>query len=242
MADDILPQTIFETEDPPPAAEAEEKVSLTEEMLRRLLDDNRDANERLIREVVAPRGQPLQQESVNPELEFFTLEGLADPREDVVAFHKGYAARAQAAVAKALQQTRQVITQDTQRMISDKDVIGNADAMIKAAIPEADDEIIAYAGGVIAKRLKAQGKDPMAAMREDTESVAQDIVDYLDDMRGRFGGSRRSGDAPAAGGRTRGLVTPRARTPNPPRQPETKEDPQSFYKELTSFQQKARIY
>ena len=241
MADEILPQTIYDTPEPElEPTEAEERGSLTHEMLERLMEGQKQQTAELIRQMVPPRGQPLQQDSVAPELEF-TLEGLPDPAMDPAGFHKGYAARAQAAVSKALQQTRQAVSADAQRMITDKDVISRADAMIKSAVPEADEEIIAYAGGVIASRLKAQGKDPMATMRADTEAVAQDIADYIEDMRGRMGGGRRSADAPT-GGRTRGLVQPRARTPNAPRQQETKNDPNSMYKELTDFQRKARIY
>jgi hypothetical protein len=240
MADDILPQTLLETEEPT-AEEAEEKVSLTEEMLRRLLDDNRQANEALIRQVTTPRGQPLQQESVNPELDF-SLEGLPDPSHDVVAFHKGYAARAQAAVAKALAANRDAVNADTQRMLTDKDALARADAMIKAADPSLDDEIIGYAGGVIANRLKAQGRNPMAELRTNTETVAQDILDYTEELRGKLGSARRGTEPAPTSGRTRGLVSPRARTPNAPAQREDKEDPRSFYKELTAFQQKARIY
>jgi len=241
MADDFLPQTLYETpETELEPKEAEERGSLTEEMLRRILDDNRSANERLIREVTTPRGQPLQQDSVAPELEF-SLEGLPDPAMDPAAFHKGYAARAHAAVVKMGQQIEERARQSAQSMISDKDVYARAEAMIKTAVPEADEELITYAGTVIAGRLRAQGKDPTAAMRANTEAVAQDITDYIEDMRSKLGAGRRGSDAPTSG-RTRGLVQPRARTPNPPKQQDAKDDPNSMYKELADFQRKARIY
>jgi hypothetical protein len=239
MADDYLPQTILETEDAP---QGEEKVSFTEDMLRRLLDDNRQANEDLIRKVTTPpRGEPLQKDSIAPELDF-TLEGLPDPAIDPMGFHKGYAARAQAAVGKALAATRQAVTADAQQMLTDKDALSRADAMIKAADPSLDDEIIAYAGGVVANRLKAQGKNPMAEIRTNTEAVAQDILDYTEELRGKLGGARRGTEPAPTAGRTRGLVSPRARTPIAPRSAEPPEDPKAFYKELTAFQTKARIY
>jgi hypothetical protein len=239
MADDFLPNTLLETEEPE-ASEVEEKGSITEDMLRRILDDNRQANEALIARVTTPKGQPLQSDVIAPELEF-TLEGLPDPALDPAGFHRGYAQRAKEAVQRALTQTREAITKDAQRMISDKDVLARTDAMIKAANPNLDDEIIAYAGGQIANRLKAQGKDPMSELRSNTESVAQAILDYTDDMASKLGG-RRAADNEAATGRTRGLVAPRARTAAAPKAPGAGNDAQAFFKELTAFQQKARIY
>jgi hypothetical protein len=166
---------------------------------------------------------------------------LPDPALDPAGFHKGYATRAQAAVQKALTQTRQAITEDARRMISDKDILARADTMIKAANPNLDDEIIAYAGRAVAERLKAQGKDPMAELRANTESVAQAILDYTDDMASRLGAKRPGAAAEETGGRTRGLVTPRTRTPVAPRQAAAN-DGKGMLRELQAMQQKARIY
>ena len=240
MADEgYLPETLLET-DEEGGADAPVTKLTAEQMLERILTDNRQANEDLIRRVTAARPGPLQQEQVAPDLEF-SLDGLPDPSIDPAGFHKGYAQRASAAVGKAMQQLRQVASQDAQRISSDAEVKARADAMIKAANPALDDDLIGYAATVVANRIRAEGRDPMVVLRGSTEEVVQEILDYTDEMAVKLGGQGRQRQSGGAT-RTGGLVTPRGRAPAAPKAETKDNDPQAFYKEFTEMQRKARIY
>lgn len=235
-----FPETLLETEDGDDEAVESAKLT-TEQMLERLLLDNRQANEDLIRRVTQPKPGPLQQEQLAPDLEF-SLDGLPDPSIDPVGFHRGYAARATAAVGKAMQQVRALANQDAQRIASDAEVKARADAMIKAANPALDDDLIGHAATVIAGRYRAEGRDPMTALRGNTEEVVQEILDYTDDLAARLVGSSGRQRSAGTANRTGGLVSPRSRAPAAPKPEPEGNNPQAFYKEFTEMQRKARIY
>lgn len=244
MADnEYLPETLLETEDDLGTGEDAEGGGLvTAETLKAILADNHKANADLIRQMTTRPG-PLQSDAVAPELKF-TLEGLPDPQMDLNGFYKGVSERVSTVVGSALAQTRQAATRDAAQIVSDSAVKAKADAMVKAAIPGVTDEIIGVAAGIVANRIRSEGKDAMAELRSRTEDVAQDIVDYIGDMAATLGGGRsgRLDDGSRDSGRTRGLVQPRARAATRQATAADREDPRAFYKEFTAMQQKARIY
>lgn len=241
MADDTyLPETIFETDDVVDGA-VEETKSEAERLLEKLLGSQKELNEQLIRARTEPvRGQPLQSEQIAPEL--FTLDGLPDPTMDLAGFHKGYAERASRAVGNALRQVEQRAAENARRISSDAEVQARADAMIKAANPNLDDDIIGFAATKVAERYRAAGQDPMAVLRARTDEVAQEVLDYTDEMAQKLGGTGRARAEAPHSNRTAGLVAPRARTATQQRGGSDKEDPKAFYNEFTAMQKKARIY
>lgn len=249
MADDFLAETLAEAEEELEAAEQGGESVDTAELLRQLISDNRAANEDLIRRVTGgaagpQRGVPLQADDPLKDLEF-SLEGLPDPAIDPAAFHKGYAERARVAVGRAIQTVEQRAAAHTQRVLSDKQVLDNTNAMLKAANPNLTDEVIGMASGVIAARLQAAGRNPMDELKRDTEGVAQQILDYTDELASQLAGGRRAAHAPQPANRARGLVSGRNRVPAPPRQADkdaAAKDPLALYKDLQEIQRKARIY
>lgn len=250
MADTFLAETLAETEDELEQLEGQESEGrglITEEMLRRILDDNREQNAELVRRVtgqqqVSQRGVPLQQDDLGKEFEF-SLEGAPDPAIDPGAFHKWYAAKQQSAAARVAEQLEQRMQANTQRALSDKEAIARANELIKAANPNLTDEVIGMASSVVARRIAASGRDPMTVLRQDAEGVAQDVLDYTDDLVAQLGGRRPERAAETSSNRARGLLSPRTR-PAAPRQPQrdAKPDPLALVKEIQSIQNKGRIY
>lgn len=248
MADDFLASTLAETEEELEAAEQDGATVVTAEDLRQLIHDNRQFNADLIRRVTGgsqqpQRGVPLQQDDPLKDLEF-SLEGLPDPAIDPAAFHKGYAERARMAVGRAMQTVEQRAAANTQRVLSDKQVLDNTNAMLKAANPNLTDEVIGMASGVIAARLQAAGRNPMDELKRDTEGVAQQILDYTDELASQLSGGRRAA-APQPTNRARGLISGRNRVPAPPRQADkdaAARDPLALYKDIQKIQRDNRIY
>lgn len=247
MADDFYPDVLAETEEELQEG-GEAGQDNVAELLRRVLDDNRAANEELIRRVAGTRqpqaGVPLQQDTPAPGLEF-DMAGLPDPAVDPGAFHKAYLERANSAASKFAQGLEQRVAQRQQVQYTNQQAIDAANALIKTANPALSDEIIGMASQVVAKRIAADGRDPMTVLRQDTESVAQQILDYTDDMMRQLGGTpaQRHRESEDTGNRARGLLNGRQRAPAPRQQQRpTAPDPLAMVKELQKEQREKRIY
>ena len=235
MADtEIAPQTILETEDLEEEYEEDPRIARMEEMLA----DQKRTNAELVRAITAPaRGQPLQQDRVAPALEF-NFDGLPDPTYDRVGYERELAKRVSGVVGQRIDQTEARAAQRAAQLMADKDVQNRAEAVVKAAVPGVPDKMVGYAAGLVANRIKAEGRDPMAELRTNFDDVTQEITDHINDLFQ----SAAPKQAASGGGRTRGLVGGRARSPGRPAATPKGEDPREFFKDLTSVQSKARLY
>lgn len=218
--------------------EPEEKDQpLTAKMLKEILGQQNDLNERLVRNVVAPRGQPVQEEIAAPEL-LIDLTGLPDPNMDPMGYTREYTKRlgesAKAALGKTVQQAGNLARETA----SQQSAVDRAMALIRDAAPELPEELITVASAAVAKQMQANGLDPRTEIREHTQQVAQDVLDYADDLVSRASGvsstSRNRGVE-----RTGGMLSPRARRQAPPKQ---EEKPGDMFAEMKELQKRARIY
>lgn len=238
MADEMLPQTLAETEDElEDEYEEDPRIALMSEMLA----DQKKTNAEIVRAMTQrPAQAPLQQDRVAPDL-MFSLDGLPDPAYDVSAFHKEYAKRATEVVGRALNQTEQRAIARASQMVADKDTLSKADETVLEALPWTTKEMRGYAAGVITARLRAEGREPMTELRNRFDDVTQEIVDHLADT---FPQAAPRAAAPRrdTGGRAKGLVSARGRTPGRPVATPKGENPREFFNDLTGVQSKARLY
>lgn len=217
--------------------EEQQPQTLTADMLREILASQNELTRNIVREAVAPKGQPLQQELVVPELAI-SFEGLPDLRVDPDGYHQEIARRYQDAGRRALTQTVEQAGQIARNAATDQAVQDRALGMIKDAAPELPDELIAVASQAIANQLQAQGEDPRAALRSRTQEVAQSILDYADNLISQATGGQRLQRGEAH--RTGGMVAPRRRQPSAPKQEAP--DPGDFLAEMKAEQKRLRIY
>ena len=239
MADEMFPQTLAET-DEETEEEYEEDPRIA--MMTEMLADQKRTNAELVRAVTAPRPAPLQQDRVAPDL-MFSLDGLPDPQYNVAEFHKEYAKRATEVVGRALTQVEQRAIGRASQLIADKDTLTKADEIVAEAIPGSTKEIRGYAAGVITARMRAEGRDPMTELRTRFDDVTQEIADHIRDTFPSL--TDRPARAPrqeTGGGRTKGLVSARGRTPGRPVATPKGENPKEFFNDLTGLQSKARLY
>lgn len=238
MADEMLPQTLAETEDElEEEYEEDPRIALMADMLA----DQKKTNAELVRAVTQrPAQAPLQQDRVAPDL-MFSLDGLPDPAYNVADFHKEYAKRASEVVGRALNQTEQRAIARASQMIADKDTLSKADETVAEALPWTTKEMRGYAAGIISNRLRAEGKDAMAELRNRFDDVTQEMVDHLSDA---FPQAAPRAAAPRrdTGGRAKGLVSARGRTPGRPVATPKGENPKEFFNDITGLQSKARLY
>lgn len=216
-------------------------------MMGDMLADQKRTNAELVKAVTqavrpqVPAGQPLQRDAVNPELAF-SLEGLPDPQYDVKAFHAAYAKRASEVVGRALTQTENRAAERAAQMMIDKEVRDRADEAVREALPWANKEARGYAAGVVANRLRAEGKDAMTELRDHFDDVTQEMVDHLNDTFPQGAQPRAPRRPETGGGRTQGLVSARGRSPGRPSATPKGENPKEFFQQLTAVQAKARLY
>lgn len=243
MADDFLASTLAETDDTIDELEGEQKESKTEEMLRRILDENRVANADLIRQVVgankAQPGKPLQEDDPLAGIEIKT-DDLPDPAHDPAGFHREYAKRAHGAMRTAAQRIEERTMARMQRTLTDRELFDKAETLVKTSQPDASKEVIAAATKVVADRLVAQGKDPMSELRGNVEGIAQDVADYIDDLRSQLAGERRRSEG--GNSRARGLNGSSPRTPTARKPAEKAHDPLELLHDIQKMQREHRLY
>ena len=215
---------------------AAKDAPLTAAMLESILADQNRRNEQLVR-AVTQKGTPLQPDNEHVELAI-SYEGLPNPAMDPEGYHREYTKRMQDAANAALRATVQKSREAAQEVVGDNAVSDRAYGMIRDVAPDLPDELIGVAAQAVSAQIRADGGDPRLALRQDTEGVAQRILDYADDLVSRATG-QGSPNRTASPNRTGGMLAPRNRRPAAPK---PKEGPGDMYAEMKAEQKRLRIY
>jgi len=234
------PEHLLETDDDLPADPGGGEGAVSMDQLREILADQNRLNQEALRAILQGTAKtPLQPEDQFPELNI-SAEGLPHPGADLDGFIKGWSERTNAAMKEALQgAVNRAATQATATAtaaVDQKALTQRAFEMIKEAAPEMSDDVIGFSAMKIAEQYRAQGIDPLTALRSDVVGIAQAVLDYADERFGAGtdmsaqqlqrrgpGGGNRTGGLPGTGGARR------SRQPAP-------EDAGDLTKDVRTFQ------
>ena len=212
-------------------------LSRIEELMRKQTESNRELIER-----VTGRQQQ-QQAPLQQEVEF-TLEGLPDPREDINAFNAGLGKRLKELSGTTANAVEQRVTARVNEQSRLNIAVSRTNDLVREANPNLNDETIGAISQVVAARMKAAGKDPKTEILRSADDVAQQIVDYADDMARQVRGEQRRPNNPGRAqvlGRGKGGGNP-GRQAATRRTSKDEADPLALVRDIQEFQRKGRYY